>query len=177
MGGARIEVGARRADLCQYMRMAEARERAPRAVYYRFEDANGRIHLVDSLDSVPLSWRARAQRIEYQVEPAASGVPLPRSLTFWQTFGLGFTAALLIALVFRRLPGTMRLALRFAIIGGVLALLAGAYLGWVRRATGSSRDTMATPGALIDDARDAVGKMNARITAEQNELNEAERAK
>jgi hypothetical protein len=153
------------------------KEQASAAVYYRFQDSAGRVHIVDSLDAVPQALRPQAQRIEYQAQPDTVGAHLPRALTSWQTFGLGFIAALLVVFLFRRLPGTMRLVLRFGIIGALIALMAGAYLGWMRRATGASSDALATPGALIDDAKNAVAKMNARVKAEQAELKEAEQAK
>jgi ABC-type transport system involved in cytochrome bd biosynthesis fused ATPase/permease subunit len=86
-------------------------------------------------------------------------------------------AALGVVFVFSRLPGTLRLVLRLAIIGGVIALLAGAYFGWLRRESQQSHDALAGPGALIDDAKAAVSKMNARIQAEQAELKETEQAK
>jgi hypothetical protein len=147
------------------------------ARYYRFQDASGRVHLVDSLDSVPQTLRARAACIEYPAEPSVlpSGL-VPQGSSGYQMFGLGFAAALLVAFVFSKLPGSLRLFARFAIIGGVVVLLAGAYLGWLRRTTHQSADALAGPGALIDDAKSAVAKMNARISAEQAELKETERA-
>jgi hypothetical protein len=144
------------------------------ARYYRFQDAGGRTHLVDSIDSVPQALRASAVCIEFGEQPDAASAVLPRGLTGLQTFGLGFGAALLVVLVFKKLPGTMRLLLRVAIVGGVVALLGGAYLGWVRRTTQQSNDVLAGPGAMIDDAKQAVAKMNARIQAEQAELKETE---
>jgi len=157
--------------------MGVGREPASTAVYYRFQDASGRTHIVDSLDSVPQASRLQAQRIEYQHQPEPSALALPRTLSTWQIFGLGFVAALLVTFLFRRLPGTMRVVLRMGIIGGVIVLLGGAYLGWMRRTTGQSRDAMASPTAIIDDARGAVEKMNARMAAEQAEIKEAEQAK
>jgi hypothetical protein len=47
----------------------------------------------------------------------------------------------------------------------------------MRRTTGQSRDAMASPSAIIDDAKGAVDKMNARMAAEQAEIKEAEQAK
>jgi hypothetical protein len=70
----------------------------------------------------------------------------------------------------------MRFVLRIAIVGGVVALLGGAYLGWLRREAHQSDDLLAGPGALIGDAKDAVAKMNARMQAEQAELKETEQA-
>jgi hypothetical protein len=157
--------------------MGVGKESASTAVYYRFQDANGRTHIVDSLDSVPQASRPQAQRIEYQPQPEPSVLQLPRTLSTWQIFGLGFVAALLVTFLFRRLPGTMRMVLRMGIIGGVIVLLGGAYLGWMRRATGQSHDALASPTAIIDDAKGAVDKMNARMAAEQAEIKEAEQAK
>jgi len=157
--------------------MGEGKSVESQAVYYRFRDTSGRTHIVDSLDSVPQAARLQAQRIEYQAQPAASLLSLPRTLSTWQTFGLGFSAALLVTFLFRRLPGTMRLALRFGVIGAVVVLLVGAYLGWMRRASGLSSSALASPTAVIDDAKDAVAKMNARMAAEQAEIKEAEQAK
>jgi hypothetical protein len=112
--------------------------------------------------------------IEYSEQPDAASAVLPGGLSGLKTFALGFGAALLVVLVFKKLPGTMRLLLRVAIIGGFVALLGGAYLGWVRRTTQQSSDILAGPGAMIDEAKQAVAKMNARIQAEQAELKETE---
>jgi len=38
------------------------------ARYYRFQDPSGRVHLVDSIDSVPQALRSHAACIEYPVE-------------------------------------------------------------------------------------------------------------
>ena len=157
--------------------MGVGQEQGAGAVYYRFTDANGTIHIVDSIDGVPRALRGRAQRVEYEAQPPASVLRLSSSLTGWQTFGLGFAAALVVVLLFKRLPKTMRLVLRFAIVGAFAALLVGAYLGWMRRSTGASPDALATPGAVLEDARSAVAKMNARVQAEQAEIKEAEQAK
>jgi hypothetical protein len=150
------------------------------AQYYRFEDASGRTHLVDSIDSVPHAFRAHAACIQFRDEPTS--IPsitsiTARGLSGYQTFGLGFAAALLVAFVFSRLPGSLRLVLRLAIVGGLVALLAGGYFGWLRRAAGQSSDTFAGPGALMEDAKAAVAKMNAHTQAEQAELKEIEQAK
>lgn len=148
------------------------------ARYYRFQDASGRVHLVDSIDSVPQALRAHAACIEYPAEQTGlSGALAPHGLSGYQMFGLGFAAALLVAFVFSRLPGSLRLVARLAIVGGVAALLVGAYFGWVRRTALQSSDALAGPGTLIDDAKSAVSKMNARIQAEQAELKETEQAK
>jgi hypothetical protein len=154
------------------------------AQYYRFQDASGRVHLVDSIDSVPQALRAHAACIEFRDD--ATQLPslasrgsslLSHGLRSYQIFGLGFAAALLVALVFSRLPGTRRLVVRSAIVGGAVALLAGAYFGWLRRTAGQSSEAFTGPSALIEDTKAAIAKMNARTQAEQAELKEIEQAK
>jgi len=148
------------------------------AHFYRFQDASGRVHLVDSIDSVPHALRARAACIQYPVDqPGLASSLAPPWLSGYQMFGLGFGAALLVAFVFSRLPGSLRLFVRLAIVAGVAALLVGGYFGWVRHTALQSNDALAGPGTLIDDAKSAVAKMNARIQAEQAELQEPEQAK
>jgi len=147
------------------------------ARFYRYEDASGRLHLVDSLEDVPQVDRARATCIEYADESSALGKLLPaRGLSGWQMFGLGFGAALLVAFAITRMPRGMRWLARLAIIGGLLVVLGSAYLGWIRRQSQQSSDAFASPSAMIDDAKSAVAKMNARIQAEQAELKETEQA-
>jgi hypothetical protein len=153
------------------------------ARFYRFQDSSGRVHLVDSIDSVPTALRSHAACIEYPAEATGLASSLSHGSSAlggssaYQTFGLGFGAALVVAFVFSRLPGTLRLVLRLAIMGGVVALLAGAYFGWVRRTTQQSDSLLASPGALIGDAKRAVEQMNASMRAQQAELKEIEQAK
>ena len=157
-----------------------------RAVFYRFTDASGRVHIVDSLDLVPTPERAHAERIQYDARDEQTPVNglLPEHTPLsthgpiaWPTLALGVGGAIVLWLVFRRLPGTLRVVLRLAIVASVIALLGGAYLGWTRRIAHQSNDLIASPGALIDDAKSAVDKMNARMKAQQAEIKEAEQSK
>ena len=149
----------------------------PGAVYYRFQDSSGRLHIVDSLESVPQALRPQAQRVAYSAAPTTATSFIQHGLSSWQMFGLGFAAALLVVVVFKRLPGTMRIVLRLAIVGGIVCLLAGGYLGWMRRVTGQATDALGAPAQIIDDAKNAVAKMNARQEADQAQLKEIEQAK
>jgi hypothetical protein len=148
------------------------------ARFYRFEDAQGRLHLVDSIDSVPQALRAHAVCIEYRADATGFSRQIAQAgpNAAW-IFGLGVLAAVLLLFLFWRLPAMRRMVVRLALLAGVVALLGGAYFAWLRRNAGLSNDTLATPAALIDDAKAAVAKMNARTQAEQNELKETERAK
>ncbi len=143
------------------------------SVYYRYEDAQGRLHLVDSLADVPASLRARAERIELA---ASSNQPSPpKSGMHWTSFGLGIAAALLLGLLFvcaRRGSGAF---LRVGLVLGAVALLGAAYFGWIRRQSGKSESVFASPSALIDDARKAVDQANQRNREQEEILKEIER--
>ncbi len=156
------------------------------AVFYRFADASGRVHIVDSLDLVPEPQRARAERIQYDARDEqtpvngllpARGLLAEHGPIAWPTVALGIGGAVVLWLVFRHLPGTLRVVLRLALVASVVALVGGAYLGWTRRLAHQSSDLIASPGALIDDAKSAVEKMNARMKTQQDELKEAEQSK
>ena len=171
---------------------AGAPRQPAKAMFYRFTDPSGRVHIVDSLDLVPQALRSHAHAISYDEEsalpalPSAPGVASApatfperlRALPTWQLAVLAVGAALLIELSFRRMPGALRLLLRVALVAGVVALASSAYFGWLRRTTGQSgAGSLATPGALLDDAKGAVEKMNARVRAQQAELKEIEQTK
>jgi hypothetical protein len=143
------------------------------SVYYRYEDAQGRLHIVDSLAGVPAPLRARAERVELA---APSHQPSsPHSGTHWTSFGLGIGAALLLVLLFvsaRRGSGAL---LRFGLVIGAAALLGAAYFGWIRRQSGHSESVFASPSALIDDARKAVDQADRRNREQDEALREIER--
>ncbi len=157
------------------------------AVFYRYTDASGTVHIVDSLDRVPTSQRERAERFQYDEwtpvngDRPASAVTsvLHRAdgLSGWQMFGLGAGVVLLAVLFFRLLPGARGMVVRFVLALAVIALLGGAYLGWTRRITHQSNDLLASPGAMIEDAKSAVEKMNAHVKEQQAQLKEAEQTK
>lgn len=148
-----------------------------RAVFYRFTDSTGRIHIVDSLDLVPSAARAQAERVQYQEQAPPTLLSRVSERGTWPLAAGGAGAALLVALLFRRSRGAAWFVLRAGLFVGALALLAGAYFGSLRRSTLGKGDALASPSALIDDAKSAVEKMNLRLQAEQAELKEAERAK
>lgn len=147
------------------------------AVFYRFSDSSGRVHIVDSLDLVPTAQRERAERVQYAEQ---SRVPafLPEHVpTGWPGIALLLGVAALLWLGFRYLPSSLRVVLRVALVASVVALLGGAYFGWTRRLTHQSSDLLSSPSALIEDAQRAVNQMNARMKVQQDEIREAERSK
>jgi len=142
--------------------------------FYRWVDAQGRLHVVSSLDSVPTSERAKAERVTLTGDSALGQVPASSSAP-WRlepgSFGLGFGVALLLSLLFRLLPNGWRSVTRIAIVLGVCALLSALYLGGIRRSTGQGDGSaLAAPSALIQDARTAVEKLNQRQKEQEEEL-------
>lgn len=146
------------------------------ATFYRFTDASGRVHIVDSLDLVPQAGRSHVERIRYG-EQSPGLPPALRVMGSWQTVALGLGALILLWLLARRLPGALRVGLRFGLLALAICLLASAYFGWLRQTTQHATATLASPTQLIDDAKSAVEKLNARLRVQQAELKEAEQAK
>lgn len=153
------------------------------SVFYRFEDAQGRVHIVDSLSAVPQEHQSKAVRIELSAPPerqtttntelASTPSQAPPALD-WPSFGAGFgTAAVLGAALFalRRRGPLPKLAVSL----GLAALIGATYLGWLRRETGQSSSPLATPGALVQDARDAVQSLDRRNRQQEQLLEEIRR--
>ncbi len=145
------------------------------SVYYRFTDAQGRLHIVDSLERVPGPLRARAERIELTAPPAESPPGSAGQHAPWTAFGLGMAAALGMVLLVWALRGrAVNPLLKLALVGGLVVLMGAAYLGWVRRQSGQSASFFASPSALIDDARRTVDQANRRQREQQKALDELE---
>jgi hypothetical protein len=160
------------------------------AVYYRFRDADGREHIVDSLDRVPSALRPQAQRIELPVsaesaagagstdagsaahESSISKMPASLAGVDGWSFGIGFGSALCVALLFASLRKRANPLFKLVLLGAVGAAVAGAYLGWIRRQTGQSGAVLAAPSAFIEDARSAVEKLNRRNQEQEQVLRE-----
>jgi hypothetical protein len=144
-------------------------------VYYRFNDAQGRLHIVDSLDKVPTPLRAHAERVELGAPSRDSTSWLAGKHLHWNSFGLGIGAALVLVLVFLSLRRGWSPLLKLGLVIGMAALLAGAYFGWIRRQSGQSDSVLASPSALIDDARRTVDQANRRNREQEEALKEIDR--
>ena len=142
--------------------------------FYRWQDKQGRVHIVSSLDDVPAAERAKLARLELDSRDAISTYPSVSpglaSKIDWPSAAIGFGAALLLAMLFRFVPNGWRWLGRLALVGGVGLLLTGAYLAAVRRAAGLEGGALAAPSALIQDARAAVEQMNQRQKQQEEEL-------
>lgn len=150
--------------------------------FYRYRDGSGRVVIVDALTRVPASQRASAEAVVLAPagESAAladTAVSAARGLArdlHMPSFIAGLSSALLVALLFMVVGRKLGRLFRGALVVGVLGVGVVAYFGWVRRTTGQSGDLLASPGALIEDARGAVQKLNQRTEDQQRALKELE---
>jgi hypothetical protein len=155
--------------------------------FYRYRDASGRLVIVDSPTRVPASQRASAEAVVLAPageSAAVSGgavsdaaVSAARGLArdlHMPSFIAGLSLALLVALLFVVVGRKLGRWFRGALVLGLLGVGVVAYFGWVRRTTGQSGDLLASPGALIEDARGAVQKLNQRTAEQQRTLQELE---
>lgn len=137
--------------------------------FYRWVDDRGTVHVVSSLDAVPVAERTRMEQVALDGRATA----LDSASTFrpdGASLALGFGAGLLLALV---LPRSWKGVTRVAVMLGFVTLAGGAYLAYLRRTTGAdSTSLLATPSAIIQDAKDAVQKVKERQRLQEQELEE-----
>lgn len=160
--------------------------------FYRYQDPQGRIVIVDSLNQVPPAQRDKSERLVYSAVPrepkAPSEVPssIPASTAEirpsreekqisapgvdWPSFTLGFGVAVLVGLSLLMIGRLANPLARFLVFAVTLGLLAGAYFGWLGRSTGQGETLLATPPAVIEDARRAVEQMKQRNQAQDEEI-------
>lgn len=140
---------------------------AKQQTFYRWVDAEGTVHVSQSLDAVPAAEREKLEQVELQAPEAASGFRPDVA-----SFALGFGGALLLSFL---IPQSWRGVARVVAVIGAVVLATGAYLGWLRRSTGADPNAvLASPSALIRDAKAAVEKVNERQRLQQQELQEIE---
>ena len=151
--------------------MAEPANRTE--TYYRWTDSDGRLHVVSSLDAVPVATRAKVERLEL-------GVPNPPRAVEGASAASASSAALLLVLAAafgvlllvasRFMPHGLRWLAKLGAFALVAALLGGLYLGGLRRSVGSGSSVLASPSAIIDDTKRAVEKMNQSQKQRDEEL-------
>ncbi len=165
-------------------------------VFYRFETDDGRLVIVDSLSKVPTTLRDDVERIDFggavarpkqgsynvvgasgQADDGGQPVNVGFGGIELSSFGLGvgaglFGAALLYFIVGRRGGGLGRLVFGGVVVLGLAALAGGAYLGWMRRATGVGQEAFASPARIVEDAKEAVRGVEAQRRAQEQLLEE-----
>lgn len=139
--------------------------------FYRWVDSSGRLHVVSSLESVPLAERGKVADVTLHADesslPSSAG-----SVTAWRpdwiSFAVGFCVALLLAALFKVLPNGLRFASRVVLVLGVGLLLTALYFSVLRGSSGVG--PLTSPSALIQDAKSAVEQMNLRQKQQEEEL-------
>lgn len=147
------------------------------ASFYRYRDDSGRLVIVDTLARVPSRARGSVETVVLAPAPGASLIALPTRLTedfHGPSFLAGAAATLALGLVWLLLRRGQGRVVRFVVLACLVMAGSGAYLGWVRRTTGQGDSLVASPAALIDDARSAVQKMNERGREQLQVLKELE---
>jgi hypothetical protein len=152
------------------------------ATFYRYRGADGRFVIVDSLDNVPVSERAKVERVDLDGAAerarhtvAMNGSAAPALAVDWPSFAGGFGVALtMVALFLAVMRGSVRW-LAGLLLAGFAVAGAGAYFGWLHRTNGHTDSVFASPAALIDDARSAVDKMKQRQIEQDRVIRDVER--
>jgi hypothetical protein len=108
-----------------------------------------------------------AEPTKFQLDPASFGLGL----------GAGLLVAMLLAMLARRgsESGGWRWVIRATVLGAVVFIAAGGYLGWVRRTAGVGTEGLAGPQTLVDDARAAVEQVKQKREAQLKELEELDK--
>ncbi len=107
----------------------------------------------------------QVRALKKQIRPTLSHLDLPSA-------AIGFAAGLILILGISILRVSGRWILKLALIAVIIMLLAGAYLGAVRRVAGLSPNSLASPQAIINDAKKAVRAEEKRIRKQQRILGE-----
>lgn len=153
-------------------------ERGRTEQYYRFVDASGHVYIASSLEALPADAQGKAELVELSPDAVKKehllGGPAPFRIDGW-SFASGVAAALLLTLIFRQLPTGMRWVSKLALMVGLALLGVGLYLGYLRQSTGAGSGPLASPSALIQDAKDAVEKVQQRQRERDAELRAIER--
>ena len=148
--------------------------------FYRWVDANGRLHVVSSLESVPLAERGKVAAVTLHADESTLPSTVASAAGWrpdWISFAVGFGVALLLAALFKLLPNGLRFVTRIALVAGVGVLLTGLYLSVLRSSTGAASGSVLTsPSALMEDARGAVEQMNLRQKQQEEELRNIQKA-
>jgi hypothetical protein len=142
---------------------------------YRYRGPDGRIVVVDSLSEVPEAQRPQAERLEY-AEQRTPFVTAARDWRLdWPSAGLGFGVAILLGIALMASRRGSRAVLGIALVLVLMVAGTGLYLGMIRKSTGQGDSPLASPSALIDDARRAVDQAQQRRREQDQVIREIQR--
>jgi hypothetical protein len=143
---------------------------------YRYRGPDGRIVVVDSLSEVPEAQRPSAERVVAIDRPRAAATDTPWRFD-WPSAAVGFGAAALLAVVLFASRRGSRVVFGVVLVLGLGILGMGAYFGLLRKSTGQGGSALASPSAVIDDAKRAVEQMDRRSKEQEREIREIQREK
>lgn len=130
-----------------------------------------------ALEELPAKARALGRRSKREAEAVQREVgdvlPFVRDLDL-PSVAVGFAGALLVWVASSMLRRTGRLLFKVGAFALVVALVAGAYFGWLRRAAGLGEGRLSTPKAIVDDARKAADDMQDRLQKNERLLRQLE---
>jgi hypothetical protein len=157
--------------------------------FFTYEDGDGHVFVVDSLEQIPAKYREIAKQLsledarreiaklekkglkdakEVQRE-VGDVIPFVKDLDL-PSVAVGFASAMVMVLAVSIVKRIGRFALKVALIVVILSLLVFAYLGWLRRAAGLSDDALASPKAIIEDAKKAKDGFQKRLDDQEESL-------
>jgi hypothetical protein len=143
---------------------------------YRYRGPDGRIVVVDSLSEVPEAQRPSAERVVAIDRPGAAATDMPWRFD-WSSAAVGFGAAALLAVVLFASRRGSRVVFGVVLVLGLGVLGMGAYFGLLRKSTGQAGSALASPSAVIDDAKRAVDQMERRNEEQERQIREIQREK
>jgi hypothetical protein len=159
--------------------------------YYVYRDDAGVEHIVDALELVPVRHRGKAKKwvmageeqlargamseigsaLTGAVRTVSAPVRAPgHEALHLPSFLAGLAAAAAVFLGAVALRSRARRLAKVALVLVSIALLGGAYLGWMRRQTGLGAEMVTSPHVMVDSARDAAERLQRRMQEEQRLL-------
>ena len=161
--------------------------------FFTYEDGEGHVYIVDSIEQIPKKYRELAEEVRLgdrlkeakklqqkslkqakkvqrdvgDVVPFVNDLDLP-------SVAVGFALSLVVVLALAMVKKTLGLMLKLALLGVIVCLLAGAYFGWLRRASGLGDDQLASPKTVIEDAKRAASDFQRKIDDQERTLKKIE---
>ena len=161
--------------------------------FFTYADGEGHVYIVDSLDEIPKKYRELAEEVrlgdrlkkarelpEKGLERAkkvqrdvGDVVPFVKELDL-PSVAVGLALSLAVFLVFSIVRKTAGFLIKLALIALIVCLIGGAYLGWLRRSSGLGDDALASPRAVIDDAKRAASEFREKLAEQETTLEKIE---
>jgi len=131
----------------------------------------------EALEELPGKAKALGRRSKKQAEAVqrevGDVVPFVKDLDL-PSVAVGFALSLVLWVGSSVVRRSGRLLFKLAGIALVVALVVGAYFGWLRRAAGLSDSQLSNPASVIQDAKGAAEQMQRRLQKNERTLRQLE---